>query len=108
MCQLEKRVHCNGYAPANQMLIRLDLPPDPSLLDVEDIDLPFNWKTDQSATQQIGMTWLKSNRSLGLWVPSFVEPAEANLLLNPSHPQYASIKLVIEQDPFEFDPRLFR
>ena len=53
------------------------------------------------------MRWLASRSSLGLWVPSFVEPAENNLLLNPAHPDYARVRLVVEKNPFIFDPRLF-
>jgi hypothetical protein len=36
-----------------------------------------------------------------------VEPAERNLLLNPAHPHYRDISLVLERNPFGFDPRLF-
>ena len=50
------------------------------------------------------MLWLASKSSLGLWVPSFVEPAENNLLLNPAHPDYARVRLVVEKNPFVFDP----
>ena len=53
------------------------------------------------------MRWLASKMSLGLWVPSFVEPAENNLLLNPAHPDYVKVTLVAEKNPFVFDPRLF-
>ena len=53
------------------------------------------------------MRWLASKSSLGLWVPSFVEPAENNLLLNPAHPDYAKVGLVVEKNPFTFDPMLF-
>lgn len=53
------------------------------------------------------MQWLDSQASLGLWVPSYVEPAERNLLLNPAHPDYLRIELVCEKNPFVFDPRLF-
>ena len=63
--------------------------------------------THQAATQAIGMSWLKSKSSLGLWVPSFVEPSENNFLLNPAHPDYLRITLVVEKNPFFFDPRLF-
>ena len=45
--------------------------------------------------------------SLGLSVPSVVEPQERNFLINPAHPHYASIAVVIEILDFEFDPRLF-
>jgi RES domain-containing protein len=36
-----------------------------------------------------------------------VEPSERNLLLNPAHPDYPGITLVLERNPFVFDPRLF-
>lgn len=107
LCQLEKKVHSNGSNPKNQALIRLDLPDGAAVLDVNAMGLPADWRTNETATQAIGMTWVDNVSSLGLWVPSFIEPAEMNLLINPAHPQYASIKLTIERNPFRFDPRLF-
>jgi RES domain-containing protein len=87
-------------------LIRLELPDDALLEDVTAF-LPANWRLDMSATQAIGADWARSGRSLGLWVPSFVEGAERNLVLNPRHAQYSAITLHVEKNPFEFDPRLF-
>jgi RES domain-containing protein len=107
LCQLEKRVHCNGFAPKGQALMRLELPKTAALKDVQEIGLDASWRQDESITQVIGMNWLAPNASLGLWVPSYIEPQEKNLLLNPQHPQYTAIKLVTEQFPFVFDPRLF-
>ena len=108
LCQLEKRVHANGVAPVRQALIRLDIPDGAELLDVEaDLALQSLWRTDEGYTQGLGVDWLRSQASLGLWVPSFVEPRERNLLINPAHRQYASLALVVEQAEFEFDPRLF-
>lgn len=109
LAQLEKRVHANGVAPIKQALIRLDLPDDASLQDAETdwlLDSP-RWRADEGYTQSVGVQWLKSVASLGLWVPSFVEPREKNLLLNPVHPQYATVRIEIEVLNFEFDPRLF-
>lgn len=106
LCQLERRVHCNGFAPANMALLRLELPATASLEDAAPL-LSLNWRHDMGSTQAIGTDWARSARSLGLWVPSFVEPAERNLVLNPRHPQYADIVVHIEQNPFKFDPRLF-
>jgi RES domain-containing protein len=106
LCQLEKRVHCNGYAPRDLALMRLELPGRALLEDVSHL-LPANWRFDMSATQAIGTQWTRSGRSLGLWVPSYVEPAERNLVINPRHAQFASIRLRVEMNPFEFDPRLF-
>lgn len=76
-------------------------------MEVASLTHPADWRSDESATQTIGMRWLSSKSSLGLWVPSFIEPAENNLLLNPAHPDYPRIELVIEKNPFVFDPRLF-
>lgn len=114
LCQLEKRVHCNGAMPKNLALMRLELPASAALLDVDEFAAPelwadlADWRRDMGATQSIGMQWLASKASLGLWVPSYVEPAERNLLLNPAHPDYACIGLVCEKNPFVFDPRLFQ
>jgi RES domain-containing protein len=104
--QLEKRVHCNGSAPRDLALIRLQLPAGAELDDGQEL-LPDDWRTGMKATQRMGAQWLRARRSLGLWVPSFVEPAERNLMINPRHPQYARIRVHVEKNPFEFDPRLF-
>lgn len=107
LCQLEKRVHCNGAHPKNQALMRLDLPAAATLQDVESLGLPDDWRQQSAATQALGMAWLLSGAALGLWVPSCVEPSERNLLLNPAHPLYRQTTLTIERHPFRFDPRLF-
>ena len=107
LCQLERRVHCNGATPKNMALMRLEIPRESKLTTMTALTLPANWRQNQAATQAIGMHWLASKSSLGLWVPSFVEPAENNLLLNPAHPDYAGVKLEVEKNPFTFDPRLF-
>jgi RES domain-containing protein len=107
LCQLEKRVHCNGATPKNQALMRLEIPDTSTLLSAQDWGLQADWRTDEAGAQSLGMQWLTSGVSLGLWVPSYVEPSERNLLLNPAHTDYPSISLVLERHPFVFDPRLF-
>ena len=86
LCQLEKRVHCNGAQPAHQVLMRLDLPEAAPILDVMDLGLPAHWRTSEAITQSLGLTWLASGASLGLWVPSYIGPEDKNLLINPAHP----------------------
>ena len=109
LAQLEKRVHANGVAPARQALIRLELPKGALVQDAQtDLRLESpRWRQDEGYTQNLGVQWLESNASLGLWVPSYVEPRERNLLLNPMHFQYGSIVVVTEVADFQFDPRLF-
>lgn len=107
LCQLEKRVHCNGANPKNQALMQLDIPDASPLMAASDLGLPADWQSNEAATQAFGLSWLESLSSLGLWVPSYVEPSELNLLINPAHPDYRKILLTIERCPFRFDPRLF-
>ena len=107
LCQLEKRVHCNGATPKNMALMRMELPENAVCFEAENPGLQPDWRAQQARTQHLGMHWLASKASLALWVPSFVEPAERNLLINPAHVDYAQIKLVVEKNPFLFDPRLF-
>jgi RES domain-containing protein len=108
MCQLEKRVHCNGVAPIDLLLLALELPADAPLQQLAEVDaLPGDWIDRQSATRTIGVRWRRAGKALGLWVPSAVEPSEHNLLLNPDHPAYRKIKLKVLIEPFAFDPRMF-
>jgi RES domain-containing protein len=108
LCQLEKRVHCNGANPKNQALMQLEIPDDTPLMAASDHGLPADWQSNEAATQVLGLSWLASVSSLGLWVPSTIEPSEMNLLINPAHPEYLKILLTIERYPFQFDPRLFQ
>lgn len=87
-------------------LMRLELPERAVLEDVRPM-LPSNWRDDMGTTQALGAEWARSGRCLGLWVPSFVESGERDLIINPRHAQYSMITLHIERNPFEFDPRLF-
>ena len=109
LAQLEKRVHANSVMPVRQALIRLEMPVNAITLDaVGDLALQTpKWREDEGYTQGIGTQWLNSRASLGLWVPSIVEPQERNLLINPAHPHYSAITVAIEILDFEFDPRLF-
>ena len=108
LCQLEKRVHANGATPKDQALLRLEIPDDALMQDIQELGLlPKDWRANQAQTQAIGDRWLESCSALGLWVPSYVEPDERNVLLNPLHPDFSRVHMVIERQPFRFDPRLF-
>jgi len=108
ICQLEKRVHANGARPKNQALYRLVLPDTALTITAESLGLDPQWRADEAITQALGMSWLASNASLALSVPSFIEPHERNILINPKHPDYKNVTLHIERNPFSFDIRLFQ
>jgi RES domain-containing protein len=108
LAQLEKRVHCNGIEPADMALLRLDLADGAKLVSAEDLGLRDDWRNDEAHTQAVGNDWLLARKSLGLWVPSYVEKRERNLLLNPEQTQYAThVTVVVEDRDFHFDPRMF-
>ena len=80
---------------------------DSLVMATSDFGLPADWQSNEAATQAFGLAWLESMASLGLWVPSLIEPSEMNLLINPAHADFGRVLLKIERYPFRFDPRLF-
>ncbi|MBI3153881.1 MAG: RES family NAD+ phosphorylase [Burkholderiales bacterium] len=106
LAQLEKRVNANGITPAGQALFRLELPDGLVVRTAQAAGLPDHWRDSEAVTQAFGDRWLDACAELALWVPSYVEPAEHNMLLNALHPRLPEVALVKERDPFEFDPRL--
>lgn len=58
-------------------------------------------------SQSIGTTWVKSEVTAVLAVPSAVIPAENNYLLNPTHPDFTKI-IIGQAEVFPTDVRLFR
>ena len=106
LAQLEKRVHANGVAPVYQALFSLTLPASLKVAHARAEGLPPTWRDDLASSQTVGNAWLDRGDQLALWLPSFVEPDEDNILINPDHPRIREIRLVIEREPFEFDPRL--
>ena len=71
-------------------------------------DLPRDWRRlDNRVLRDRGMKWLESERTAVLIVPSAVIPRENNCLLNPSHPDFARIR-IRKAEPFSFDARMWK
>jgi len=71
------------------------LPPDWS-------EFPYN-----TSTPIIGDKFVADNRHCMLRVPSVVVAGDANLLINPHHPDFRKVKIV-EIEDFRFDKRLVK
>ena len=68
--------------------------------------LPKTWREDPPiASQSFGGKWLTEARSAVLAVPSVVVSLEKNYVLNPTHPDFASVQVDPPID-FRFDERL--
>ncbi|MEP7108380.1 MAG: RES family NAD+ phosphorylase [Ferruginibacter sp.] len=71
-------------------------------------DLPADWRslTAYPILQNIGAAWYNSQASLVLKIPSAVNPAEHNYMINTEHPDFIKkVKLVRTEDYF-WDSRL--
>jgi RES domain-containing protein len=67
--------------------------------------LPIDWQSSTTLprTRAIGDTWVERGSSAILEVPSRVVPEEANYLLDPNHPGFATVRIG-EPRTFRFDP----
>ena len=63
-----------------------------SLEVVSDAFYAPDWTINKTASQKLGEDWLKSKRTLFLAVKSAPLPTETNYIINPSHPDFASIR----------------
>lgn len=104
LCLAESLVHLPGRLPRDYTAFKIALPPD--AVEVLEADLlKADWASDAGYTRAIGDQWLDQARSLALAVPSTILPESTNLLINPVHPD-ADQATVVDQRPFQFDPRL--
>ena len=97
--------------PAPQLLHKyVRIPARISLDLVSDLsaaDLPEDWNSRpiSPSTRAVGDRWVKKQSSAALRVPSIVVPDEYNYLLNPTHPDFAKVKIG-KPIVYYFDPRL--
>jgi RES domain-containing protein len=107
---LEVAVHVPlGIIPINYYMTAIEIPDGLSMIKINISELPKNWNRNPivKATQHIGDDFLKSNTDLILQVPSATVPGDYNFLINPRHPDFKELKIILNE-PFEFDSRLFK
>lgn len=108
ICALEKLVHTGSVLPADLVLVSLVLPGAEGLYEALSAQsLPKGWDATPPgpASIVVGTDFLRSQRALGLIVPSSIVPEARNMIINPLHPRFAEVAMVIER-PFVFDDRL--
>ena len=104
---LEMLVHVTlDSVPAEAVLVPIEIP-DSIITTLGELPAGWNdlpWRPDARRT---GDKWIHENSSVAMFVPSAVVPAEQNILINPSHPDFSRIS-VGQPEPHAFDRRLFR
>ena len=91
------------------VLFAVDIPSSVYLRRMTPAQLPSNWRDflAPEETRELGTTWVKAAKTVGLIVPSALIPREHNVLLNPAHADFAKLHIG-KQEAFAFDPRLKR
>jgi RES domain-containing protein len=110
LAMAEVAVHFSlATMPVDYMMITVNIPDDVSIESVKVKALPAGWQTfpHPKSTKLIGDKFVQDGNSCLLRVPSSVTKGDFNILINPHHQEFKSIK-IIETEPFPFDDRLFK
>ena len=105
---LEVLVHVPAISlPKDLKLLKLKVPDDIRIEEIDPLILPDNWKEYPSPEdlKDLGTEWAGRCNTLLLKVPSAVIPSEWNYLINPLHEEFRKIKIDKIKD-FQFDHRL--
>jgi RES domain-containing protein len=104
---LEQLVHVEDPAVLDAFVVVSATLDEDSIEVLSPTSLPDNWRTYPAPPylEEIGDAWLSERRSLALRVPSVTVKGQNNYLINPSHPDFASIE-VSEPEPLDLDPRI--
>ena len=110
LAALETLAHLgDDIAARNRFLVEIKVPVSvwAKRQQVTAAELPVTWLAEPpgKASVDYGDAWLDSNGSALLSVPSVIVPEEANLLINPAHPDAKKISAKVLR-PFVYDPRL--
>jgi RES domain-containing protein len=106
---LEYLVHLDvDLVPNDLASIEIAIVDDTATRTVEVSKLPRLWRTYPAPEflADIGDEWHDQGKDLLLSVPSAVIPNERNVLINPTHPDFARSVRIIKSESFAFDDRL--
>ncbi|HEV2818210.1 MAG TPA: RES family NAD+ phosphorylase [Allosphingosinicella sp.] len=116
LCKLERLAHADewiGDVHHDRVTLAISLPSDISFVTIgaDSLDLEDpTWRSEDSRyCRNLGDAWLSRGRTCALIVPSAVVPDEWNILLNPSHSEFAQILFAnrgLTGRPFVVDPRV--
>jgi RES domain-containing protein len=109
LAALELLVHLQNSAVLSQYVMIACRFPRRLVTAVDPGTLPANWNASPApaAVRRIGDEWLANGTTPVLSVPSAVIDAERNYVLNPQHPDFASLAIEPPR-AFAFDIRLAR
>lgn len=90
--------------PDDLSLVTIDVPSNATIYILDVASLPENWQRIPylPSLTILAESWLKAKEYWIMRVPSVHTPAEFNYLLNPLHPEHATLNVIsIETHPFD-------
>jgi RES domain-containing protein len=109
LATLEFLAHLDGASPDDLVAMRIHIPDDLKVDELEAHALPPDWRTpEHPECRGVGQRWLErppESRAAVLRVPSAVVPLESNLLIDPAHPDTRAIR-VAEVHDYRLDARV--
>ncbi|HEB01795.1 MAG TPA: RES domain-containing protein [Nitrospirae bacterium] len=89
------------------ILFTAEIPDDLYINRIAVDELPDGWNQipENTMYRGIGSSWVDSDSSVALFVPSVIMPEEYNILINTQHDDYGKINIVSKRD-FKFDERI--
>lgn len=106
---LEILVHLEldeAHRPPTYQLLRIEAPESIAAQRLDPVSFSPEWRVRESETQARGDAWLRTGETALLAVPSAIVPETSNWLLNPRHPQAASLRIT-HTLAAPYDARLF-
>lgn len=108
LAMLESLVHFGGRIVGDYCQIAIEVP-DKFIMELKEDDLPANWRESPppDTLRSFGNKFISEGKFLMLKVPSVLVPDESNYLLNPLHPEFKKVKVLVKSK-VRFDERLLR
>jgi RES domain-containing protein len=108
LAAIETFVHLEPNLRPNDLVsIRGEIPNEVETGKLDPATLPARWfEMRGEELRRFGDEWIRHGRTAALLVPSAAIRGEWNVLLNPAHGEFASIRFE-PPEPFEFDTRMY-
>ena len=110
LATVELLVHVDAnLLPADLRLVFINVPDTASSRTLNSESLPEDWMVfpTPAVLAELGSHWVTSRQTLMLRIPSAVVADDYNVLLNPAHPEFASVR-VDKDTAYGFDERLLK
>lgn len=104
---LEVLAHASiGKLPVYSKMIVIQIPATLSIETIAPNALPQWDHLNMKVSQEFGDTWIKSQRSVALIIPSVIASHDRNIMINQMHPDFTKIT-ASEPESLQWDQRLF-